>query len=99
MTSHKRIQLALQHREADRVPFDLGSMNISGISATLLRQVLEYYQLEAELDSFDIIQRTAAVPTALKELLGIDTVRVGVNRIPIPADFPIATELTREYLL
>lgn len=99
MTSHERVQLALKHREADRVSFDLGSMNISGISATLLRKVLEYYQLEVELDSFDIIQRTAAVPVVLKERLGIDTVRVGVNRIPIPAGFPIATELTQEYLL
>ena len=31
INSKTRVKLALQHKEADRVPIDLGSMTVSGI--------------------------------------------------------------------
>ena len=33
MTGHERLTCALEHREPDRVPFDLGGSTVSGIIA------------------------------------------------------------------
>jgi hypothetical protein len=44
MTSRERIQKAINHIQPDKIPFDLGSTAITGISAsslTLLRKALK----------------------------------------------------------
>jgi hypothetical protein len=43
MNSRERVNLALQHQEADRVPLDLGATTVSGMHVStvyLLRQAL-----------------------------------------------------------
>jgi hypothetical protein len=64
MTSRERVQLALDHREADRVPLDLGSTSVTGMHVSTvyrLRQalgldrpgtpvkVVECYQMQGEI--------------------------------------------------
>jgi len=85
MNSYDRVMAALRHQETDRVPLDVGGMTISSIASPLLKQLLEHFGLEVDFSSPDSIQRIGTPPQALRELLGIDTLRVGPPRVPEPA--------------
>ena len=37
MTSYERLKAALEHREPDRIPFDLGAAAVAGININALR--------------------------------------------------------------
>jgi uroporphyrinogen decarboxylase len=73
MTSRDRVLTALDHREPDRVPRDLGATRVSGV------HVAAYGRLRAALglperDSIviDFSQRLARVDDDVVELLGLD---------------------------
>ena len=97
MTSYKRVLTALEHQEPDRVPFDIGAMNVSSISSVRLKELLDYYQIDEEITSSDIIQRVGTPPKSLKQRIGIDTHRVGPNRVAIPEGFPLWDDLQQTY--
>ena len=81
MTSRERVLAAIAHREADRVPVDLGSTPSSGISA------LAYSALARELGSgaaidprprvYDVVQELAQPEDRMLDRLGIDVVDIG----------------------
>lgn len=73
MNSRERLLTALNHQEPDRVPFDLGSNQVTGIHVTAyqnLRQALELPPLEIEL--CDSIQQLALPDDDLIRRLGVD---------------------------
>lgn len=76
MTSRERVRTALDHREADRVPVDLGSSPVTGIAAST------YEALKREL-GIKAAPRIAAglqlawMDEAVQERLGCDVRRVG----------------------
>lgn len=45
-TSYERVKAALEHRESDRVPFDLGSSGVTGINIKCLNNLRNYLGLE-----------------------------------------------------
>ena len=47
MTGHERLACALEHREPDRVPFDLGGTMVSGINMNALKALRTHLGLEA----------------------------------------------------
>lgn len=60
--SRARLQAALSHRESDKVPFDLGSTKMTGISMVAYRAYLQYKNMTAldpEPSLFDPIQQLA----------------------------------------
>jgi uroporphyrinogen decarboxylase len=73
MNSTERIFLALDHKEADRVPVDFGGHLISGIHIDAYRKLLEYLGM-----SFDQLrieryrQRTAVIDEAVHQLFHTD---------------------------
>ena len=74
MTPRERILATLDHREPDRVPFDLGSCQVTGIHVVAyqnLRQALGLPEVEVEL--CDAVQRLAAIDDDLGRRLNIDT--------------------------
>ncbi|MEA3334877.1 MAG: uroporphyrinogen decarboxylase family protein [Chloroflexota bacterium] len=74
MNSRQRLLTTLDHREPDRVPFDLGSTQVTGIHAVAyrsLRQALGLPDVEPEL--CDTIQQLALPDQDLVQRLGIDT--------------------------
>jgi uroporphyrinogen decarboxylase len=74
MNSRDRLLTALDHREADRIPFDLGSIQVSGIHEIAYRELREALGLvETAVTLCDTIQQLAAVEDDLVERLGIDT--------------------------
>ena len=73
MTSKERILTALNHREPDRVPIDFGGTPTSGIHASCVADLREYYGLEKRaVKVFEPYQMLGLIEDDLKEAIGID---------------------------
>lgn len=74
LTSRERIMKALQHEEPDRVPFDLGSTHLTGISMTAYRNLCKYIGISHKNTSFsDVIQQLAMPSDEVLDYFGVDT--------------------------
>ena len=73
MTPRERLLTALDHREPDRVPFDLGSTQVTGIHVVAYRRLREYLGLPAvEPRICDVVQGLALPDDDIADTLGID---------------------------
>jgi uroporphyrinogen decarboxylase len=74
MNPRTRLLTALDHREPDRVPFDLGSTQVTGIHEVAYRALRAALGLPAvEPQLCDAIQRLALPDDDLLQALGVDT--------------------------
>jgi uroporphyrinogen decarboxylase len=74
ISSRERLLTALDHREPDRIPFDLGSIQVSGIHVVAYRKLRAALGLgETAVTLCDTIQQLATVEDDLAARLGIDT--------------------------
>jgi uroporphyrinogen decarboxylase len=72
-TSRERLLTALDHRESDRIPFDLGSTQVTGIHVVAYRRLREYLGLPAiEPRVCDIVQGLALPDDDVVDTLGVD---------------------------
>lgn len=71
-TSYERVKAALEHKEADRVPFDLGSAAVTGINIKALRSLRKYLGLSETATIKDRITQIANIEDDLIERLKID---------------------------
>lgn len=71
-TSFERVKAALEHREADKVPFDLGSAAVTGININALRSLRKYLGLPGEVTVKDKITQIGNISYDLIEKLMID---------------------------
>ena len=79
MTGRERLQCAIEHREADRVPLDIGASATSGISASLLYRLKERLGLLEEGERITVhepYQMLGFVDEKTREALGIDVAGV-----------------------
>jgi uroporphyrinogen decarboxylase len=73
MTSRERVRTALQHREPDRVPFDLGTTPVTGIHVRAYRRLVSALGLEVgEPDLLDPVQQLARPDEQVLQALGVD---------------------------
>ncbi len=73
MTSRERVLAALDHREPDRVPFDLGSTQVTGIAVRAYERLRGYLRLpEVEPNVCDVIQQLALPDEDIIGRLGVD---------------------------
>jgi len=73
MNSRERVLTALNHREPDKVPFDMGGTVVTGITVTAYKNLREYLGLPpVEPEIVDIIQQIAKVDDDVMEKLGVD---------------------------
>jgi uroporphyrinogen decarboxylase len=73
MNGRERIQAALDHREPDRVPFDLGSTQVTGIHAVAYRGLRECLGLPPVQPALcDEVQGLALPDNDLLDTLGVD---------------------------
>ncbi len=73
MNSRERVQLALNHQEADRIPFDLGATVLTTIHVKAYRRLREYLGLpKVEPQIVDIFQQVVAVDEDLRQRLKVD---------------------------
>jgi uroporphyrinogen decarboxylase len=78
MTSRERVLSAIQHREPDRIPIDLGSTPSSGISAPAydaLKQKLGIRTGNTRI--YDVVQYLAQPEMEILDLLGADVLDIG----------------------
>ena len=80
MNPRERVNLALQHKEADRVPLDLGATTVSGMHVSAvywLRQALGLDAPGTPVKVIELLQMLGEIKLDLIEALGIDVVRLG----------------------
>jgi hypothetical protein len=83
MNSFQRVQFALNHRQPDRVPLDLGSSAVTGMSAAsvyLLRQALHLDPPGTPVKVTEPYQMLGEVTLDLLDALGVDVVGLGAPR-------------------
>ena len=84
MKSSERLNIALNHREPDRIPYDLAGTTVTGINKKAFVRAMEYRGLSLEFDKkvIDPIQQIVTpIEETLKQLKS-DTRRIGSRRIP-----------------
>jgi uroporphyrinogen decarboxylase len=72
MTPRERVLAALDHRQPDRVPIDLGG-NQTGIHKVAYRKLIEHLGLEEEIVIMDLVQQLAKPSESVLERLRVDT--------------------------
>lgn len=73
MNSRQRVQLALAHKEADRIPFDLGGTVLTSIHVNAYRNLRRYLGLpDQEVAVMDVFQQIATVDDDVRQRLGCD---------------------------
>lgn len=78
MNSRERVLTTLNHREPDRVPFDMGGTVLTGINVkayTALRDYLGLPRIEPTI--VDVVQQLAQVDDDVLDRLGVDVKNVG----------------------
>ncbi|TAK66018.1 MAG: hypothetical protein EPO22_04180, partial [Dehalococcoidia bacterium] len=94
MTSRERVLTALDHREPDRVPIDVGSMPVSGICAGVYPAIVEALGLPPrDVRIIDVPQQLAAVDDDVLRELGGDCIGIAA----IDPDPPTAFDDDGEY--
>jgi uroporphyrinogen decarboxylase len=73
LISEERVKLALQHKEPDRVPFDLASTLVTGIMLPAYERLLTYLGItKKDIPVVDIVQQLAGVDENVLERLKVD---------------------------
>jgi uroporphyrinogen decarboxylase len=73
VTPRDRLLTALDHREPDRIPFDLGSTQVTGIHAVAYRRLRDYLGLPAVAPRIcDVVQGLALPDDDIVERLDVD---------------------------
>jgi len=79
MTSRERVLSALSHREPDRVPVDFGSTGVTGVHASCIARLRDYFGLEKRLVKVhEPYQMLGVLEEDLKKAMGVDV--EGVSR-------------------
>jgi uroporphyrinogen decarboxylase len=84
MTSKERLNTALNHNEADRIPYDLAGTTVTGINKKAFVRAMESRGLSTEYETKEVdpIQQIVTPVEATLEKLRSDTRRIGARRIP-----------------
>jgi len=78
MTSRERILAAIEHREPDRVPVDLGATPSSGISAIAYGNLRRHLRIPGGHNRvYDVVQQLAQPEDVVLDRFGVDVVDIG----------------------
>ena len=79
MTSRERILSSINHIQPDKVPIDLGSSTVTGISAIAYNNLKSLLNVESKTRVFDVVQQLACVDMEVIDLFGVDA--LDINRL------------------
>jgi len=82
-TSYQRVITALEHKEPDRVPIDLGGTAVTGINIHALRRLKDHLGIPGPVTLKDMITQLAFTDDATFERLELDVRCVGPAPRPI----------------
>ncbi len=78
MNSRERIRAAVDHREPDQVPVDLGATPSSGISAVAYSHLKKHLGMPGgEVRIYDVVQQLAQPEEEILDRFGIDVMDIG----------------------
>jgi uroporphyrinogen decarboxylase len=78
MTSRERVLTALNFKEPDRIPVDLGGHRSSGMAAIAYGKLRKHLALpERPVRVYDMVQQLAIIDEDVLDLFGIDTIEMG----------------------
>jgi uroporphyrinogen decarboxylase len=78
MNSRERVLAALNHKEPDRIPVDLGSHRSSGMAAMAYHRLRKHLGLpEKPVRVYDMVQQLAIVEEDVLDLFGVDVIEMG----------------------
>lgn len=84
MNSRDRLLLSLNHKQPDRIPVDLGSSTVTGISATAYINLKKHLKIDSPTRVFDVVQQLANVDMEIIDLFGVDA--LDINRLSAEHD-------------
>jgi len=79
MNSRSRLLLSIDHKQPDKLPVDLGSTTVTGISGIAYNKLKKYLNIESNTRIYDVIQQLAMVDMKIIDLFGIDA--LDINRV------------------
>ena len=95
MNSRERLIAALNHKEPDKIPFDIGATLITGISKTAYINLMNYLGMrEDNINIFDVVQQLAEPSDAFLEKFEIDVRNVSPNN---PANWKLEYKEEGDY--
>ncbi|MDC7233347.1 MAG: uroporphyrinogen decarboxylase family protein [Spirochaetales bacterium] len=77
MTPRERVLAAINHKEPDRVPVDLGATPSSGISAIAHARLMKHLGWDDKTLIYDVVQQLAQPGERLIDRLGVDVLDIG----------------------
>ena len=78
MTSRERILAAVEHREPDLIPVDLGSTPSSGISAIAYGNLKHHLGIDTgHTRIYDVVQQLAQPEDAILDRFSVDVIDIG----------------------
>ena len=78
MNARERVLTALNFKEPDRIPLDLGGHRSSGIAAIALHPLRKHLGLpEKPVRVYDMVQQLGIVDEDILDLFGVDTIEMG----------------------
>ena len=87
-TSRERVLMAVNHREPDRVPIDLGGHRSSGIMAIAYKKLKDYLGITSgDIYVYDFVQQLAIIEPEVLDRFGVDTIELGRGFALDPADW------------
>ena len=84
MNSRDRLLLSINHKQPDKVPIDLGSSTVTGISAIAYNNLKKLLKISTPTRVFDVVQQLANVDMEIIEMFGVDA--LDINRITTETD-------------
>jgi len=78
MTSRERVLAAINHKQSDKVPVDMGATPSSGISAIAYSNLVKHVgKPDLPVLIYDVVQQLAQPDDQILELFGIDVLDIG----------------------
>jgi uroporphyrinogen decarboxylase len=88
LTSQERVMMAVDHREPDRVPIDLGGHRSSGIMAIAYNKLKKYLGITSgDIYVYDFVQQLAIIEPKVLDRFGVDTIEMGRGFSLSPSDW------------
>ena len=77
MNSRDRLLTAINHKQPDRVPVDLGATPSSGISAVAYHNLVKYLGLDLKNHVYDVIQEVTQPEMEMLDMFKVDILDIG----------------------
>jgi uroporphyrinogen decarboxylase len=88
MNARERVMAAVNHREPDRVPIDLGGHRSSGIMAIAYNKLKQYLGIESgDIYVYDLIQQLAIIEPEVLARFDVDVIEMGRGFALQPEDW------------